>query len=357
MQIDIPGIGLVEFPDDMSDADLAVAAGKLHAEAQRNKPAAPKDDSSMADWLPAAGGVIGGIAGTAAGPVGTAVGAALGGGGGEGIRQIIRRVQGKSAPQTMTDAAADIGITGALEGAAGLVGGGIAKAGSRLIRGVSRVAIPDSVKTGANAAIDLLPGTAGRVARGARTLSRGFGEAAEKPSVMAEGFDRWMPNTSARPLPAANKLPSGLTPRALSEGEERGIAELDDLLTSIHGPERVTRGNGLMPSTAAPRDQLVRELMRSEAGESATGKAVRSIDDINADFRADTLRSRARREGMESAEDQAARHARELAELRGGGRLTKAGQSMLTEDEESLFANALRELRSGSPNRIQTQRR
>ncbi len=32
-QIDIPGVGLVEFPDTMSDADISKAAAKLHADA------------------------------------------------------------------------------------------------------------------------------------------------------------------------------------------------------------------------------------------------------------------------------------------------------------------------------------
>jgi len=33
-QIDIPGVGLVEFPDGMTDADIAAAASKLHRDAQ-----------------------------------------------------------------------------------------------------------------------------------------------------------------------------------------------------------------------------------------------------------------------------------------------------------------------------------
>lgn len=329
-------------------------------------PNAGVDDSSLADWLPAVGGVVGGAVGTAGGPLGTAAGAALGGAGGEGFRQIIRRVQGKSAPESMTDAATDIGVTGALEGAVGLAGGAILKGGSRLIRGVSKYAVP-----GANAAIDWMPGTVGRAARGVRTISRGFGGAAEKPSVMAKGFDRWMPNTSAaqsRPMPAS-KLPSGLTPRVLSEGEERGVANLDELLDVIHGPDRAMRGNGMLPAaTTAPRQQLARELMRSEAADKSVtpiAKVARTMDDVNADLRADTQRLRAFRESIPDPDVQAARHAEELEYLRKlsvpnpnteqlGGRLTKAGLSMLDEEEQSMFANALRELRSGSLNRAQS---
>ena len=78
-QLEIPGVGLVDFPEGMSDADLAVAAGKLHADAARNKPSARRnDDASIADWLPAAGGIVGGIVGATGGPLGAAAGAALG---------------------------------------------------------------------------------------------------------------------------------------------------------------------------------------------------------------------------------------------------------------------------------------
>ena len=35
--VEIPGIGPVEFPDGMSDLDMAVAAGKMFADAERTK--------------------------------------------------------------------------------------------------------------------------------------------------------------------------------------------------------------------------------------------------------------------------------------------------------------------------------
>ncbi len=59
-QIDIPGVGLVEFPDTMSDADISTAAAKLHEQhagtsaAPAKAPAAESSGSSFTAPLLAA---------------------------------------------------------------------------------------------------------------------------------------------------------------------------------------------------------------------------------------------------------------------------------------------------------------
>ena len=440
--VEIPGIGPVEFPDGMSDLDMAVAAGKMFADAERTKAPAPKDDSSLADWLPAAGGVVGGVAGAVGGPLGAAAGAALGGAGGEGFRQIIRRVQGKSAPESMGDAAADIGVTGAMEGAAGLVGGAVVKGGARVIRGVSKYIPTGAVGAGLAAAKGaaanlpfLGPMGKGAIKSGREYLERraalGSGRlnktsrvdrlddalkealeeirtATDAPSriggsarpltgtgrnvvldsevrggMVSTQPDKWgvttirpvddvattlrdarggsgraaFSNPVSRPAPTANKLPSGLTPRALSEGEERGVANLDGLLDAIHGPERVTRGNGLMPAApTAPRERLARELLRLESGtaplsrqlprHTATSALGPYIDVLRGPMRA--LAAQRENNGFGLVDDvlgvsdapAAFQASGELGKMSQYG-VTKAGRSMLTEDEVRRLTTAI----------------
>lgn len=79
--------------------------------------------------LPMVGGVAGSLLG---GPVGAAIGAS----GGEAIRQLDNRFGGKPAPHTPTEAATQIGLQGALNAAADLLGIGVTKgvqAGARAV--------------------------------------------------------------------------------------------------------------------------------------------------------------------------------------------------------------------------------
>lgn len=115
----------------------------------QSKPTAPQPSLTdrAVDALPmlggAAGGIIGGIGGTAfgmgiGGAPGAIGGATLGGGAGEAAKQLINRARGKAAPGSMTEAAADIGMEGATQGAmeAGgrVVGAGLRAAAPRLAR-------------------------------------------------------------------------------------------------------------------------------------------------------------------------------------------------------------------------------
>jgi hypothetical protein len=91
--------------------------------------------------LSAVGGTVGGILGAAGGPLTGIGGAALGGAAGEAGKQLVDRTLGFDAPKTSWDAAKDIGIEGAKQGAyevGGRVGGKVvAKALSPVGRAVA----------------------------------------------------------------------------------------------------------------------------------------------------------------------------------------------------------------------------
>lgn len=76
------------------------------------------------DLLPLAAATGGGL-------VGGPIGAAIGGAGGEAIRQVDRRLSGRSAPGTMREAAQDIGVEGAVQGTLEAAGGLLTKAISK----------------------------------------------------------------------------------------------------------------------------------------------------------------------------------------------------------------------------------
>jgi hypothetical protein len=104
------------------------------------EPAGRTWTDTAVDLLPAAGGLVGGVVGGLGGTVlgmgvggvpGSVGGAALGGAGGEAAKQLINRARGDQAPATATQAAADIGIQGGIQGAGELVGLGAAKVASK----------------------------------------------------------------------------------------------------------------------------------------------------------------------------------------------------------------------------------
>jgi len=117
-RIDIPEVGIVEFPSTMSDADIARAASRLHLKAMNEKPlTVPStfDEGVQAWWqqhpktrqlakgtldtLPAMGAMVGGVLAT---PEtlggGTVAGAALGAGAGRGARDLIAEHLGIESP-------------------------------------------------------------------------------------------------------------------------------------------------------------------------------------------------------------------------------------------------------------------
>lgn len=136
---------LHSFPDDATDVEISDALGASPAQ----KPERTWTDAAV-DSLPAvagaAGGIIGGIGGTVGGfgvggAPGAIGGAAVGGAAGESARQLINRARGKAAPATSMDAAKDIGVEGAVQGASEAAGGAVAKGATVVGRGLVENAV------------------------------------------------------------------------------------------------------------------------------------------------------------------------------------------------------------------------
>jgi hypothetical protein len=92
--------------------------------------------------------------------------------------------------------------------------------------------------------------------------------------VMAQPPPAPVSAPTPRAVPTGSKLASGPKARTLSEGEERGIEELERLLDATQGPDRVTRGAAYLPSVE-PRQQLA-EALTSPMG-STLSRAGRSM--------------------------------------------------------------------------------
>lgn len=281
----LPDGRVVHFPYDMTPQQIEAEVSKL---VPVEKPAERTWGDTLTDALPLAGGVVGGVVGAVGGIPGMMAGSAIGGGLGEAARQTARGEQ-----LDYGDIATTAGLEGATAGAFGAAG----KVGARMIRGVSRIT-PQALKAGAKEAAYSIP----VVGPAARSMNRVITQAERassraKPSLpnlanapideLAEGYDRYMPNVSPshapappRSAPTGSKLPSGPKARGLSEGEERGIQELDQLLDAIHGADRGNPGTSYLrqPAQPQPREDFLNALMGpGQVSSGALTKAGRSM--------------------------------------------------------------------------------
>src|SRR5690242_5429992 len=95
--VDVPGIGVVEFPDSMSDDQVSAAIqAHLNAPPPIAQPHVNMQESPLPgitkfgiDMLPVAGGTAGAVLGAPAAGYGGLVGAGLGAAGGESLRQLL----------------------------------------------------------------------------------------------------------------------------------------------------------------------------------------------------------------------------------------------------------------------------
>jgi hypothetical protein len=165
--VDIPGVGLVDFPDSMSGDQVNTAAAKLYQD--HSGPHAPNSTGSLTDAeahqaavdaalssispekafllkqmaahpkiSAALGGIVGSVLGGPAGGWGGMVaGGALGAAGANAYSQLAQQaIESPEAPQTGTQAATEIGKAG-LEGAVtGATGAGALKTAPTIIRAV-----------------------------------------------------------------------------------------------------------------------------------------------------------------------------------------------------------------------------
>ena len=201
-EIEVPGIGLVEFPASMSDADILTHVQRLSQEADTNREspgALTRLTQSLqtGEFLPTAGALVGGVVGGIGGTVGglgvggvpgAIGGAALGGAAGEATRQLYRRATGQSAPGSPMDAAKTIGVVagreGALQAAGGAIGKGLSAAGWGLYRGgvallpkALKQEFPDLAEAGLREGVSL-------TRRGVEKAGRLAGESAEAADAL-----------------------------------------------------------------------------------------------------------------------------------------------------------------------------
>lgn len=121
------------FPDDATDDEISAALDRRQAPAP-NAPRQRTWTDTAVDALPAVGGAVGGAIGAIGGAVGGfgvggvpggIGGAMVGGAAGESARQLVNRARGADTPSTPGQAAAGIGVQGAVQGASQAVGAGI----------------------------------------------------------------------------------------------------------------------------------------------------------------------------------------------------------------------------------------
>lgn len=203
IRVQVPGYGIVEFPDGTSEEQMRAALlklpqtpqptpdGTLTATIGERVTAKPRSwvDTAV-DALPAIGGAVGGIVGGIGGTVagfgvggvpGAIGGAAVGGSGGEAFRQLINRARGEAAPGTSIEAAQQIGVQGAVQGGTEAVGGTIGRGaqalGGTVYRGylkpsLSQVDLPKAREIVATGIREFLPITKGGEAKAARIIGQ-----------------------------------------------------------------------------------------------------------------------------------------------------------------------------------------
>lgn len=135
----LPDGRIVHFPADMAPQEIESEVSKLVGPS--TKPAKRTWGDTLTDALPLAGGIVGGVAGAAGGIPGIMAGSAVGGGFGEAARQRLTQDDYDFG---------DIAATGLAEGATAGAFGAAGKIGGRIIRGVRRANItPTDVVKGA----------------------------------------------------------------------------------------------------------------------------------------------------------------------------------------------------------------
>jgi hypothetical protein len=168
-EIEIPGHGIVEFPDSMSEADIAAAAQRLSQTSQEPDPQGRGLTDRVGDALPMAGGMVGSLVGGRLGAPGRIAGAAIGGAAGQGYGELVKHAteipgaiadvarnafaEPRATAQGFLEGAGqglqDAGITGAVQGGMDAIGGVAGKGLKLLGRGVygaGAAMIPKSMK-------------------------------------------------------------------------------------------------------------------------------------------------------------------------------------------------------------------
>lgn len=170
--------------------DWEPEGAKIPVRAHVRSPKKKSVAQGLVEALPAAGGLAGGIVGGIGGTIagvgvggvpGAVGGATLGGAGGEAAKQLLSPLVGLESPESSMEAAKDIGVQGAIQGASELAGAGVGAAarfgGRVLMRGALKVA-PEGAKTAIAAGITATQG-------GVKKLGQALGAAGAKARAAA----------------------------------------------------------------------------------------------------------------------------------------------------------------------------
>lgn len=192
-QVDIPGVGRVEFPDTMSADDVTAAAKRLHDQA--NPPKRTWVDTAV-DALPIVGGAVGGALGSELGP-GAIVTAGIGGAAGERLKEYANALRGKADLPSTTDALKAMGTQGAVQAGAEvggrLISAGLKAAAPRLYQAVlkptaaMRAEYPNLAQTAIDNAVPVSAGgaakTEGLIQSSKATADKLVADAAAAPNA------------------------------------------------------------------------------------------------------------------------------------------------------------------------------
>jgi len=306
-QINIPGVGMVEFPYDMSDEDINAAAAKLYQDANR-KPAsaedfAPAPRTNQLPTDPSTGGFLSNLASGAAeavqsiprtikglsriNPLGNFGSAAMAASEMPTamIQGVTKRVGDYAENPSQTiydDPLSFLGDVSAVAGPAVGAARGSAAMASRAAR-----SIPAAAGTLADLGIDAavgavkgkLPGGGGSAVRGAiKEAAQGYARrSASRTTPPLAELDRYMPNTSAPratefgpsamqfddPLKVDRYMPNTSAPKSGEFGPpamqfDDPLAALDRYMPNIGAEKPPPLWNDITPDMPAPQRPLTR---------------------------------------------------------------------------------------------------
>jgi hypothetical protein len=320
-RVTIPGVGTVNFPDDMPDDQVHAESEKLYAQAQpktaaaeATPSAAPDDARHPSSWtgmakelaltaiplygvarqagldLPTAGGIAGGIATGGAGLIPMALAAGAGGGAGSLAQSAIDYFRGAKPNATLGSVAKDAAVAAAVQGGAQLAGGALAKGAGALGRGLYTKALapakaltrefPDLIETGI--AEGAIPNTESGVARTAAARTASANEArnllraspAAKAGVrvttpsLAQGLDPLRASVAAQPEANVAQQQIGDFANNLAASHPRGFT-LEDLLAT----KQAAQGQAQAAYKAAQQGGNRAAGMESQANEAIASRA------------------------------------------------------------------------------------
>lgn len=305
-----------------TEAELSELFGSATA-GPSNKPAERTWGDTFTDALPLAGGIVGGIVGAPGGIPGIMAGSAVGGGLGEAARQ---RVRGEDLD------AGDIASTavgeGVTAGAFGLAG----KYAARIIRGVRKIGTaPGDVVTGV---FKNLPGSSIVKGIGRETDARKAREALGRGRLNTSRVNRTDDalREALEEIRTAVDAPTRIGGSRPLTGTGRNVA----LDPEVRGGMVSTQPDKWGVTTIRPADDVATTLRDARGGSGRPPRPL-SIEELTEAYKAKQAAQQPRqqltRELLRSEIDEP------FDDI--GGSITRAGRSMMTPDELRRLTNAI----------------